>query len=72
MVVAVVSLLGSVTSLVGFVSTTAVTWRKERREQRHADVELEKAKLEVEKLRAELGRNEGQTPTTGDKPYDVS
>jgi hypothetical protein len=61
------------TSLVGFFFTTAVAWRKERREQAHADVELEKKKLEVEKLRQELTQSRGQAqPVTGGKSDDVA
>lgn len=54
------SLLTSVVTLVGFVSTTILAWRKEAREAAVADLErkrkeleLEKEKLELEKLRAE-------------------
>lgn len=50
------SLLTSTASFAGFLFTSIVTWRKERREQRHADVDLEKKKLEVEKLKRELGQ----------------
>jgi hypothetical protein len=71
MLISVASLITSSTSLVGFFFTTAVAWRKERREQAHADVELEKKKLEVEKLRLELGQTRGQAPATGGKSDDV-
>ena len=70
--ISVASLVTSLTSLVGFFFTTAVAWRKERREQVHADVELEKKKLEVEKLRLELGQNKGQSSSTGGKSDDVA
>ena len=57
--IVIVSLLTSVTSLLGFLFTTVVAWRKERREQQHSDLDLEKKRLEVERLRQELicGRN---------------
>ena len=49
------SLVTSVTTFLGFLVTTGMTWRKERRETDHASVELEKNKLELEKLRREIG-----------------
>ena len=53
------SLLTSTASLAGFFFTSIVTWRKERREQRHSELDLEKKKLELEKLRRELaGKHE--------------
>jgi len=44
-----------ITTLIGFLVTTVMTWRKERRESVDASVELEKNKLELEKLRREIG-----------------
>lgn len=58
-VVSVVSLLTSLTSLVGFFSTTVLTWRKERRETVSAELEIKKTELELEKLKIELRRSEG-------------
>ena len=52
-VIAVVSLLTSLVSMVGIAFTTALNWRKERRESALADVALEKAKLELAKLRGD-------------------
>jgi Fic family protein len=49
------SFITSITTLIGFVVTTVIAWRKERRESVHASVELEKNKLELEKLRREIG-----------------
>lgn len=46
--------LTSGTSLIGFVTTTIITWRKQRRESEHATIDLEKKKLELEKLREEI------------------
>jgi H+/gluconate symporter-like permease len=48
------SIITSVTSLVGFIVTTAVTWRKEKREASLADVERRKLEVELEKSRLEL------------------
>jgi len=48
------SVITSVTSLVGFIITTAITWRKEKREASLADVERRKLEVELEKSRLEL------------------
>ncbi|MBL8529108.1 MAG: hypothetical protein JNL68_15585 [Burkholderiales bacterium] len=72
MLISVASLLTSVTSLIGFLFTTGVAWRKERREQQHADLDLERKKLEVEKLRLEIeGKKERSSPAAGG-PSDVA
>jgi H+/gluconate symporter-like permease len=59
------SCITSVVTLVGFVSTTILAWRKEAREAAEADlekkrkeIELEKEKLELERLRAEQQKNQ--------------
>jgi hypothetical protein len=70
MLISVASLLTSLASLGGFCFTTAVAWRRERREQQHADVELERKKLEVEKLRIELGQARSQPPPTSGQSGD--
>ena len=44
----------SCTTLIGFVVMTVVTWRKERRESYHANIEIENNKPELEKLRREI------------------
>jgi hypothetical protein len=48
-------LVTSVTTFLGFLVTTVMTWRKEGRESDHASVDLDKNKLELEKLRREIG-----------------
>lgn len=58
-VVSVVSLLTSLTSLVGFFSTTVLAWRKEKRETVSAEIEIKKKELELEKLKIELAKSEG-------------
>ncbi len=58
-VVSVVSLLTSLTSLVGFFSTTVLAWRKEKRETVTAELEIKKKELELEKLKIELARSDG-------------
>jgi hypothetical protein len=49
------SFIISVTTLIGFLVTTLIIWRKELGESNHASVELEKNRLELEKLRREIG-----------------
>lgn len=44
----------SATSLIGFVTTTVITWRKEKRDAALADVERKKLETELEKSRLEL------------------
>ena len=44
----------SLTTLIGFVVTTVVTWRKEQRESNHASIAIENDKPELEKLRREI------------------
>src|SRR5688572_15670269 len=51
---ALCSLVISLTTLIGFVVTTVITWWKERRESNHASIELEKKQPELEKLRREI------------------
>lgn len=48
------SVITSITSLVGFVTTTVITWRKEKRESSLADMERRKLETELEKSRLEL------------------
>lgn len=48
------SLLTSITSLAGFITTTVITWRKEKREASLADVEHKRLETELEKSRFEL------------------
>ena len=49
------SFITSVATLIGFLVTMLITWRKELGESNHASVELEKNRLELEKLRREIG-----------------
>ena len=50
LVVTAASVFTAATTLVGFASITVLMWRRDRRETRSADIELEKARLELEKL----------------------
>jgi hypothetical protein len=44
----------SFTTLIGFAVTMLITWRKERRESVHTNIELETKESEFEKLRREI------------------
>ena len=50
----IVSLLTSITSLIGFFSTTILAWKREKREVASVSLDLKKRELEIEKLRREL------------------
>ncbi len=52
----------SVTSLVGFIITTVIGWRKEKREAALADVERRKLEVDLEKSRLELEKLKGSKP----------
>lgn len=57
------SAISAITALIGLVSSLWLGWRKERREVAQFQVELERTRLEVAKLRREL--EERQTPNAG-------
>jgi hypothetical protein len=48
------SVIASATSLIGFLMTTLITWRKEKRDAALADVEYRKLEMELEKSKLEL------------------
>ncbi len=48
------SIITSVTSLIGFITTTVITWRKEKREASLAEVQRKKLETELEKSKLEL------------------
>jgi hypothetical protein len=48
------SAITTVTSLAGFLVTTVITWRKEKRDAALADLDRMKKELELEKSRLEL------------------
>jgi hypothetical protein len=56
------TLLTSITSLVGFVTTTVITWRKEKREATLAEVQRQKLETELEKSKLELERLKRNKP----------
>ncbi len=49
-----IALVTAATSLVGFVSTTWLAWRKERREGSVFRLQVERQQLEIERLKLEL------------------
>ena len=54
MLLSVGSLVISCTTLIGFIVTTIMTWRKEQREGEHSKVDPDRKTLELEKLRREV------------------
>ena len=52
--IAIASLATSSASFVGFCFTAIVGWRRERRDGQHSELDIEKKKLELEKLRRDL------------------
>ncbi len=56
------SVITSVTSLVGFVVTTVITWRREKRDAAIAEVERKKLETELEKSRLELEQLKNNPP----------
>ena len=53
-VIGTISFLTSLTSLLGFISTTVLAWRKEKRDVHAIRLENEKKELELIKLKIEL------------------
>jgi hypothetical protein len=60
------ALLTSTVALVTFMSTGAISWLKERREQQHGRIDLERKELEIAKLRNELATKPPVTPAAPD------
>ncbi len=55
-VVLAVSVATSIVSLIGLLSTNLLAWRREARESRSAEVQLQRQQLEIEKLKLELDK----------------
>lgn len=53
-IVLAVSVATSIVSLIGLLSTNLLAWRREARESRSAEVQLQRQQLEIEKLKLEL------------------
>lgn len=62
--IGIISLLASITSLIGFASTTYLQWREEQREAREAALEQKRTELEIEKLSLELERIKAEREET--------
>jgi hypothetical protein len=56
------SAISAITALLGLVSSLWLGWRKEQREVAQHLLELERTRLEVEKLKRDLGQSAGVTP----------
>jgi uncharacterized membrane protein len=52
--VLIISTATSVVSLIGLLSTNLLAWRREAREARSTEIQLQRQQLEIEKLRLEL------------------
>ena len=52
------SAISAITALLGLVSSLWLGWRKEKREVAQHLLELERTRLEVEKLKRDLGRSD--------------
>jgi len=50
----VLSIITALASLVGLLSTNWLAWRREARDARLAELQIEQQRLEIEKLRLEL------------------
>lgn len=55
-----ITLVTAATSLVGFVSTTWLAWRKESRDSASYKLQVERQQLEIERLRIELEKERGK------------
>ncbi|MCB0205037.1 MAG: hypothetical protein H6649_11385 [Caldilineae bacterium] len=55
-----VTLMTATISLVGFISTTWLAWRKESRESASYRLQMERQQLEIERLRLELEKERGK------------
>ncbi|MDO6477251.1 hypothetical protein Q4520_17660 [Alteromonas sp. 1_MG-2023] len=58
LLISLLSLLTSLATLIGFISTTILAWRKENREKLHSDLDIKKKELEIEKLRQEIKKKD--------------
>jgi uncharacterized membrane protein len=52
--VLIISTATSIVSLIGLLSTNLLAWRREAREARSTEIQLQRQQLEIEKLRLEL------------------
>jgi len=66
------SLATSVASFFGFLITTGIAWRKERREGESADLDLERKKLELESLRLDIEKKRKEASSRQSGPDNSS
>lgn len=64
-----ISLFTSLSSFIGFISTTIVTWRKEKRESKSATLDYELKKAQLTKIQKEL-EDKQPTENTKEKPVN--
>lgn len=55
----ILSIITALASLIGLLSTNWLAWRREARDARLAELQLEQQRLEIEKLRLELEKSRG-------------
>lgn len=53
----ILSIITALVSLIGLLSTNWLAWRREARDARLAELQLEQQRLEIEKLRLELEKS---------------
>ena len=70
--VSMASLATSVASFFGFLITTGIAWRKERREGESADLDLERKKLELESLRLDIEKKRKEASSRQSGPDNSS
>lgn len=63
----IISLISTLITAAGFISTTALAWRKELREGEQSLLERERRLLELEKLRREVGAPTPGAPQSADE-----
>ncbi len=66
----IISLISTLITAAGFISTTALAWRKELREGEQALLERERHLLELEKLRREVGAPQSASESAACEPQD--
>jgi hypothetical protein len=54
MYIASATLISTIVTTLGFIISNWIAWKKERRDRLQFELELEKRRLEVEKLQSEL------------------
>ena len=57
----ILSIITALASLIGLLSTNWLAWRREARDARLAELQLEQQRLEIEKLRLELEKSKAVT-----------